>query len=400
MNLSPTHILTLPASRTYKALQNALKRGDRLMPSLVGKVYEQRGRWHIRLKGGVRIFCDKRHRSFYSKQEAEYTLSQICAEVENGTFDENFYSKNKKSLLSFSVYASEWLSNYEKLLERGERSPTYLKDVRRFVRKEFIPYFSDMSLLEIKGRNIRGFYMSLENHPKTIFNKMAVLHKLFKDAVDDEIIPQMPNFPKQGTIPEPDWQWCNEDIQDKVLDSLDENSRYFIYFMMTHGTRTGEVRALQHRDLDLINDTVTIRRVYSGTVLREFTKTKHIRVLPLDPTWKELYLLLPRNINPNAFVFTKNGETISESWMRKQWNRACEDAGIPHITLYGATRHSLASQAANRGVSLYSIQKMLGHTNSKMTSRYSHIQTNTLKETQRVSKKVVSKLSAARKTVL
>lgn len=112
--MSPDTLLTLPTSRTYKALQNVLKRGDRLMPSLVGKIYEQRGRWHIRLKGGVRIFCDKRHRSFYSKQEAEYTLSQICAEVENGTFDENFYSKNKKSLLSFSVYASEWLTNCEK----------------------------------------------------------------------------------------------------------------------------------------------------------------------------------------------------------------------------------------------------------------------------------------------
>ena len=82
-------------------------------------------------------------------------------------------------------------------------------------------------MLEIKGREVKSFYFSLEQHPKTVFNIMAALHKLFRDAIEEEVIGVMPNFPKQGNIPEPDWKWCDVDIQDRVLNCLDDESAYF-----------------------------------------------------------------------------------------------------------------------------------------------------------------------------
>jgi integrase len=365
------------------------------MPSLVGKIYEQRGRWHLRLKGGVRIFCDKRHRSFYSKQEAEYTLSQICAEVENGTFDENFYSKNKKSLLSFSVYASEWLTNCEKRMVRGELAPTYLRSLRQFVNKIFIPYFGDTSILEIKGRQLKSFYLSLEKHPKTVLNIMSTLKKMFADALSEEVISQLPNFPKMGRVPEPSWQWVDEETQDKILESLETEDYYAIYFLMCHGCRTGEIRVLKHKDIDLQNDTVTIRRSISENQIRETTKSKKGRTIPLDESWKELYLSRPVPINSDMFVFTKNGKPLSHTWLSKKFRSVSDSLGIKDLTLYEATRHSLASQAANRGESLYLIGKMLGHSTMKMTERYSHVETYALKQISRKShKNIVSNLSA------
>jgi integrase/recombinase XerD len=354
------------------------------MPETVGKVYHDKGdRWLIRLKGGVRIFCDKSHRTFYSRQHAQLTLSQICAEIENGVFDESFYSKTKKSEYSFSVYALEWLAGCEKKLQRGELSPTYLKDLRRFVKRDFIPFFQDESLLEIKGRRITAFYNSLEGHPKTLFNKMSVLHKMFQDALYGEVIPAMPNFPKQGHLPEPDTEWISEDIQDNILGYLKEDDAFAIYFMMCHGTRTGEARALQHRDINLETDTVIIRRSFSGQTLRETTKTKRARIVPLDQTWKDIYLSRPPYFDPEGFVFHKQGEPLSESWLRKKWNDACREAGIKGVNLKGATRHSVASQAASRGESLYLISKFLGHTNSKMTERYAHVAGNALRTISR-----------------
>jgi len=371
------------------------------MPSLVGKVYEQRGRWHIRLKGGVRIFCDKRHRTFYSRQEAEYILSQICSEIENGTFDENFYSKNKKSLLSFSVYASEWLINCEKRMARGELAPTYLRSLKQFVKKIFIPYFGDTSILEIKGRQLKSFYLSLEQHPKTVLNIMATLKKMFTDALSEEVIAQLPNFPKVGRVPEPSWHWVDEETQDKILEALEPEDYYAIYFLMCHGCRTGELRALKHKDIDLVRNTVTIRRSISGTQIRETTKSKRSRTIPLDESWKELYLYRPTPISDDMFVFVKNGKPLSHTWLSKKFRSVCDGLGLKDLTLYQATRHSLASQAANRGESLYLIGKMLGHSTSKMTERYSHIETFALKQISRKSyKNVVSNLSANEKTCL
>jgi integrase len=390
--------LTVHSCPTYKALRKVLDSGGRIMPSIVGKVYEQRGRWHIRLKGGVRVFCDKRHRSFYSQQEAEYALSQICAEIENGTFDEGFYSKSKKSLLSFSVYAAEWLSNCEKRMNRGELAPTYIRSLRQFVNKIFIPYFGDVSMLEIKGRQLKSFYLSLDQHPKTVLNIMAALKKIFTDALSEEVIPQLPNFPKIGRVPEPSWQWIDEELQDKILTELDPDSYYAIFFLMCHGCRTGELRALKHKDIDLQNETVTIRRSVSGDQVRETTKSKRSRTIPLDAEWKELYLQKPTPINNDMFVFTKNGDALSHTWLSKRFRSVCDHLGINNLTLYQATRHSLASQAANRGESLYLIGKMLGHSTSKMTERYSHVETNALKQISRKShKNVVSNLSANKK---
>lgn len=369
--------------RASKAKMTPQDQGSWLMPK-IGKIYRERGnRWYIRLSGGIQIHCDKNHLTFHSKDHAQATLIKIAAETENGTFDPDFYAKKKKSLLSFSVYALEWLEGCEKRLDRGELSPTYLKDIRRFVKRDFIPFFQEESLLEIKGRRIAAFYNSLDGHPKTIFNKLSVLHKMFQDALYGEVIPAMPNFPRQGHIPEPDWQWIPEDIQDNVLKYLNDDDAFAIYFLMCHGCRTGEARALQHIDINMENDTITIRRSFSGQTLRQTTKTGRSRIIPLNQTWKEIYLSRPRYIDPEGFVFHKKGEPLSESWLRKKWNEACQKAGIKGVTLYEGTRHSIASQAANRGESLYLISKFLGHTNSKMTERYAHVAGNALRTISR-----------------
>jgi hypothetical protein len=151
------------------------------MPS-VGKIYKDRVRWFIRLPGGVKIFCDKQHRSFYSRQHAEWTLNQIHGEIENGAFDADFYVKKKKSLHSFSVYAEEWLCHCERRMERNELSPTYLGSLRNYVNNLFIPFFGDTNLMDIKGRHIKDFYLSIDYKPKSLWNIMSALHKLFRDA--------------------------------------------------------------------------------------------------------------------------------------------------------------------------------------------------------------------------
>lgn len=369
------------------------------MPEKIGRVYQDKGnRWLIRLKGGQRIFCDKNHQSFYSREHCQHTLIRICGEIEAGTFDSSFYAKKTKSLLSFDEYCRSWLTNCERRLDRGELSPSYLKEMRRFTRKIFIPYFGNQSMLEIKGFHLKQFYLSLDVHPKTCSNIMGALHKIFVDALDEEIIPAIPNFPKIGRIPEPGNNWASEEEQDYIMGHLDPDEYYAIFFLVCHGIRPGELRALKHKDIDLKNDTVTIRRSVSNNIVRETTKGKRQRVIPLDPNWRELYLKRPRALDKDTLIFLKDGMMLSETWLGKCLRKACDQAGVDRIRLYDLTRHSLASQAANRGESLYLIQRQLGHTSSRMTQRYAHLQTQALLAIRR--KTVFSKLSVNQETAL
>ena len=324
--------------------------------------------------------------TFHSREHAQYTLVAIQSEIQAGTFEPEFYSKTRKSIHSFRVYAEEWLQRCERKVELGKLSKVHFRHLRHCVRNLFIPFFGQWNMLDIRGKHVNDFWLSLEKAPKTIFNIMAALHRLFNDAYRDEIIQKVPNFPpelKQSDLPEPNWRWASEKIQEKIFEHLDQDDLYFILFQACHGTRTGETRAIQHHDLDLANDSVTIRRAFSERDLKEHTKTKKNRTIPLDPVWKEIYLSRPRSITPDAFVFLRNGEPYSTKWMWRRWCEACDAAGVHGLTLYAGTRHSVASQAANRGVSIYMIARFLGHNDMKTTQRYAHLDTNPMRQVLR-----------------
>jgi hypothetical protein len=53
-------------------------------------------------------------------------------------------------------------------------------------------------------------------------------------------------------------------------------------------------------------------------------------------------------------------------------------------------RHSFASFLVNQGRSLYEVQRLLGHTNSKTTMRYAHLSQKALVDAANVVGRVVS----------
>jgi len=140
--------------------------------------------------------------------------------------------------------------------------------------------------------------------------------------------------------------------------------------------RPSETRALFWEDLDFEHDRVVIRRHFSLNELRETTKSKRIKVLPLDREVRKALPRLPRHIT-SPFVFQKNGRPYSESYARKLWNRIASEIGVK-ISFYQGTRHSSATEAANR-VGMDKVQEFLGHTRSAMTKRYARINSEGLR---------------------
>ncbi|NWF93940.1 MAG: tyrosine-type recombinase/integrase, partial [Syntrophaceae bacterium] len=128
---------------------------------------------------------------------------------------------------------------------------------------------------------------------------------------------------------------------------------------------------------------------FSLNELRETTKSKRIKILPLDNEVKEAIQKIPPFImrGPNGesiqcpFVFQRNGRPYSESYARKLWNRITSEMGIK-ISFYQGTRHSSATEAVNR-VGMDRVQEFLGHTRSAMTKRYAKMNTEGLKEVLR-----------------
>ena len=78
-------------------------------------------------------------------------------------------------------------------------------------------------------------------------------------------------------------------------------------------------------------------------------------------------LLLPR----------ENGTALDRHTVTRFINKAAAAAGLPHLHPH-QLRHTLATQAINRGMSLEAIAAMLGHRSMDMTLRYAKIANNTV----------------------
>ena len=199
----------------------------------------------------------------------------------------------------------------------------------------------------------------------------------------------MPKFP-EIEVPEPDFKTIDLDKQDAVIQSIpDLMDRAYILFTARQMVRPSETRALFWDDLDLKHNQVIIRRHFSLNELRVTTKSKRIKVLPLDVAVKETLSKLPRYIlvdengkqYASPFVFQKKGRPYSESYARKLWNRVTSEMGI-EISFYQGTRHSSATEAVNR-VGMDRVQEFLGHTRPTMTRRYARMNTDGLKSVLR-----------------
>jgi integrase len=115
---------------------------------------------------------------------------------------------------------------------------------------------------------------------------------------------------------------------------------------------------------------VQISRAFSLKEERS-RKNKKPYYLPLSATFDRNVL---NGKLPEAFVFLNAiGKPYTSSGLRKIWQRACDKAEVPYINFYNATRHSIASQAINAGVSLDRISAALGHSSLEMTRRYASL---------------------------
>jgi integrase len=63
----------------------------------------------------------------------------------------------------------------------------------------------------------------------------------------------------------------------------------------------------------------------------------------------------------------------------KVWHRIRQKAGLGHLRLHDL-RHAFASFLINSNYSLFLVGQILGHSDPKVTQRYSHLSTKTLQE--------------------
>lgn len=142
-----------------------------------------------------------------------------------------------------------------------------------------------------------------------------------------------------------------------------------------------------------------VKHFFHITELREKRKGRGSKpsVIAIHPELLEFMASRAKESLPGAFVFLnpRTGEPYSQSGMFLLWERVRKTAGVD-LRLYDATRHSFASQLVNAGTSIFKVSKMLGHSSTRMTEKYSHADLASLRiDLEKVSLKKIVRLTGS-----
>lgn len=157
-----------------------------------------------------------------------------------------------------------------------------------------------------------------------------------------------------------------------LISVIEEKSiRDLVGFAVNTGARQSELLNLRWSQIDFVRKRLELNnRNY-------LTKSKKIRSIPLNKVAAEI-LISRKEKTKSEFVFTLNGVPIKQNFLVKRFKKYVKKAHLnPELTFH-SLRHTFASWLVMKGVSLYEVQRLLGHSSPSVTQIYAHLTNDTL----------------------
>lgn len=178
----------------------------------------------------------------------------------------------------------------------------------------------------------------------------------------ESVVLQMPVIKKDKTLPT---VLSKEECKLLFKASRSFKHRFLLAFAYAGGLRMNELRHVKISDLDLGRKQVKIRQGKGKkdryVILSEFIVQK----LPA-------YL---KEVKPQAYLFEGQvpGEVMGERSIQYVINEALKKTEIKKAVSMHTLRHSFATHLLEDGVDIYSIQRLLGHSDIRTTIIYLHV---------------------------
>jgi len=195
----------------------------------------------------------------------------------------------------------------------------------------------------------------------TVNYYLSVLSKILSLAVDAELIESNPSHRvKKFRVNNQRMRVLSADEEGRLLGVLKDNDlvRGIITVALHTGLRRGEIFNLEWMDLDFDRGTIEVRESKSGKK----------RLVPMNRTVRELF---KNRVRTGKYVFQNPRTGMKLTSVKKSFTGAIRNADIENFCFHDL-RHTAASRMANMGSAGFSIQKILGHSDIRMTARYTH----------------------------
>jgi site-specific recombinase XerD len=314
---------------------------------------------------------------------AVYTMEQARAALAAEKYKVEEHKKFGRPLPSqdsFAAFAAEFLKHQERRIApqvvKGKISQAEYVRQKGIVDTKLIPHFGAMKLAAVRKADVVKYIHDRTGQVSdgTIIKEVNTLKKLLNVALDLDKIPANPA--QRAPLPQAaegrtryltpeQWQAVFSACYIPPDEDGNEQEQWLQQaagLAVALGTRRGELLEVTLPDIDMQARIVLLRRTKNGKTRPAFINDLAMQVL------ESMGIEDRKRRKGRGRLFP--GVTPEQLSMR--FIRACREAGVEDFSLHDL-RHTYASHLRMNGADLHDIQKLLGHSDPRMTNRYAHL---------------------------
>lgn len=273
-------------------------------------------------------------------------------EASEGT-DPATEKQQEKKAETIEDLAREYIERHAKKHKRS------WKEDDRILRANVLPEWKHRAIEDITRRDVRQLVEKIAERAPIMANRTtALLSKVFKFALDDELIESSPAVRISRPAPEQkrDRVLSETEIRQlwKAFDALPREMGSYFKLRLVTAQRGGEVSSMGWEDVDLDGGWWTIPS--------ERSKNKLAHRVPLNTTALKLLQALRPATDAAGYV-------LAGARGRRQQSEAAGTFGVPDFHGHDL-RRTAASVMAGGGIPRLTISKILNHVESGVTAIY------------------------------
>lgn len=213
----------------------------------------------------------------------------------------------------------------------------------------------------------------LENSAVTRENALIAINSMFKFLVKRRYLTYNPAEDVEHIkLPKKERVFLTADEMKKLLNAIDNPHIYAAVATLSYtGLRISELCNLQEKDVDLKKKELLVK----------CGKNKKDRIVPICSTLLKIlkdYKKNTRNPKSDYFFSTPRSGKLCGGYINEKLHEATKKCGIQKNITPHVLRHSAASIMVLNNAPISAVQRILGHSDLKTTSRYLHVKNDDL----------------------
>jgi integrase len=205
-----------------------------------------------------------------------------------------------------------------------------------------------------------------DRSPTSVNRELELISSIFSRAILDGVVESNPcKKVKKFAEDNERTRYLSPDEETRLLAQLvgeREHLRSIVLMAIHTGMRRNEILSLRWSEVDLERGVIHVIK----------TKSRRNRALPINEVvHRELAALQEQTDGAGGWVFrsTKTGSKFVD--IKKGFTAACKASGISGLRFHDL-RHTTGTRLGDDGTSTTTIAEILGHSDLRMTKRYTH----------------------------